>query len=167
MSCQKRSSRETKIIQKVIETFKNTLVTLLGWKIKEISWGKKKNTKENKWKKNDHTLVQHSANCGTRREELRKKKKEANYFKRTPPLSSQFPPRLKLWILRPRGPTRNQAEWTNLDPYESTTSWNFLKFQYTNKGKEPLKLIMYKETKMRKALDFSTLKYNGGTSAPR
>ena len=97
----------------------------------------------------------------------KKKKKEANYFKRTPPLSSQFPPRLKLWILRLRGPTRNQAEWTNLDPYESRTSWNFLKFQYTNKGKEPLKLIMYKETKMRKALDFSTLKYNGGTSAPR
>lgn len=35
MSCQKRSSRETKIIQKVIETFKNTLVTLPGWKVKQ------------------------------------------------------------------------------------------------------------------------------------
>lgn len=50
MSCQKRSSGETKIIQKVIETFKNTLVTLPGWKIKQRKFpgGKKKNTKENK-----------------------------------------------------------------------------------------------------------------------
>jgi len=42
-----------------------------------------------------------------------------------------------------------------------------MKFQHINKGKDPLKLMTYKETKMRKALDFSALKYNGGTSAPR
>ena len=129
MSCQKRSSRETKIIQKVIETFKNTLVTLPGWKVNQKKFP------------------------GIKRR-IQRKKKEANYFKRTPLLSSQFSPRLKLWILGLRGPTRNQVEWMNLDPCESTTPWNFLKFQHINKGKDPLKLITYKETKMRKALDF-------------
>lgn len=40
-----------------------------------------------------------------------------------------------------------------------------MKFQNINKEKDSLELVPYKETKVSKALDFSTLKYNGGTSA--